>query len=396
MGVDNSRHLIYKCRGGVTLMSLKDGCYVRYSMTGNLCYEKAINSKENIRAQSLGFYAGGKMRAIKLLILVVFIVVLFQANMDAKISSRVEGVVTDKDTGIPIEGAKVTLHIGYMRTDYFVTNREIEWETVTNSKGYFRFNIGIPLTRVNEFYVQCSKKDYIPSIPELYKAYSKPEFVKENFRVFKLNEGQIKHLKIELEKGGILKGKIFKKEPSGITPLSYAGGFLKRKSNPDEKRLEEAISGYKIEHIDADEKGEFEIHSIEPYDNYYITFVLNGYPLIDVSDIKVNKYTTEMVEIILDLTDQTGIEGIITVGALPAKSGYIYIIRDVPISQLKKNDISSFDIYENNINGKYSCKGLNPGVYRMSVHVSNGNVRYDKDFIIEIEKGITKVFNIDF
>jgi hypothetical protein len=311
-------------------------------------------------------------------------------NISAKISSRIEGIVSDKDTGEPIEGAKIILYSGSLsRANIFI--RLMQWETATDSKGYYKFEINIPAR--GKWYLKCSKKGYIPFMPEHYYAYGKNELLPDIYRVFSLNEGLIKHFKIELEKGGTLKGKVFKKEVSGITPFSFVGGFLERKSNPDEDLLEERKSGYEMAHIKADENGEFEIKSILPYDNYYVIFVIENYVNEIVENVRIRKNESEVIEITIDLTNQTGIEGVIKIGENSAEGGRVLLIKDGLSSKITQKD-GCVSIPDKN--GNYSCQGLNPGIYRMYISTNVGDIEYEKDIIVEIKEGVTKILNIDF
>jgi hypothetical protein len=91
----------------------------------------------------------------------------------------------------------------------------------------------------------------------------------------------------------------------------------------------------------------------------------------------------------IDLTDQTGIEGIIKIGQDIAEKGEVWI-RNISKSSLDQADICNSDISKA---GRYSCKGLNPGTYRVYVAAYDSE-KHEKEFIVEIVEGTTKVFNI--
>ncbi|MCP4157331.1 MAG: hypothetical protein GY757_57000, partial [bacterium] len=52
------------------------------------------------------------MKQVKFLVFLIVSIALLQVNLSALISSRVEGKVIDKSTGLPIEGADVVLLFG--------------------------------------------------------------------------------------------------------------------------------------------------------------------------------------------------------------------------------------------------------------------------------------------
>lgn len=328
------------------------------------------------------------MRSIKFLVLLVLTICFFQFSLFSRISSRVEGKVIDKDTGQPIEGAEVHLFNVAPRPNYL---RLLEWEKVTDKKGKFMFEVpsfNIP----QSYYIQCKKKGYISLIPDYYFRYKKKEKFPEIAKFFVMGNGEVKHFVIELEKGGTLKGTILKRKPTGVSPFSQVGGFLKRKNNPNENYLQDYKYGYNIAHIDADENGKFEIIGIEPFDDYFIKFVLNGYSDRTIENIKIEKNQSENIEYIIDLTNQTGIEGIIRIGKHLAERGSILMYK-INSGSLVYSDICGCRL-END--GSYFCKGVNPGTYLMKVTASDENDSYEKEFIVEIIEGKTKNFDINF
>jgi hypothetical protein len=271
--------------------------------------------------------------------------------------------------------------------------REPDQETLTDQKGKFKFDVR-HLIGMADFYLQCEKKGHISLIPDYYFNH----FIKEKFQemagVFTLQEGQVKHFAIELEKGGGLKGTIYKKEASGISPFCDIGGFLEKKNNPDATFLKDSDFGYNIALIKTDENGKFEIEGIEPYDDYNIFLFKNGYNIPDIEGIKIEKNKSESFEYVFDLTDQTGIEGFIKIGQDFASYGLVWMYKySTSKTTLDENVSGSCDVSQN---GYYFCKGLNPGTYilRISVHTVDG-LKKTGEYMVEIISGSTKVFNIN-
>jgi hypothetical protein len=151
------------------------------------------------------------MKTIRLAIIIfsIFIIIIWNSNVFARISSRIEGTVTDKDTGEPIPKAWVLL---------YRVEKGIEETTQTNDKGYFKFE-GPPIFPNREYFIRCTATGYAQYIPGYYLEYVKPEYFDEIIHPFLLEEGQIKHVQIRLEKGGSLKGILYIKDASGILPF---------------------------------------------------------------------------------------------------------------------------------------------------------------------------------
>ncbi len=331
------------------------------------------------------------MKVMKWLVLMSLVAGFSQWPLFPKISSRVQGKVIDKDTKQPIQGAKVQLI--YLTSGTTQRLREQDQETLTDQNGKFKFDVRYYLTGT-DFYLQCEKKGYISLIPDYYFGY----FIKEKFQemtgVFTLQEGQVKHFAIELGKGGGLKGTIYKKEASGISPFSDLSGNLERRNNPDATLLKDYKHGYNIAPIYTDENGKFEIEGIEPYDDYSLVFFPGKRVLEVIQPVKIVKNINENIEYIIDLTDQTGIEGVIKIGQDFAQHGFVVMIKnETAITSLTQNDMCSDQIYDQ---GCYSCKGLNPGRYLLKVNVeSKDGVSRIEEFVVDIISGTTKVFNIN-
>jgi hypothetical protein len=121
--------------------------------------------------------------------------------------------------------------------------------------------------------------------------------------------------------------------------------------------------------------------------------VLENYVFEIVENVRIRKNESEVIEITIDLTNKTGIEGVITIGGKPAEGGSVRLLKDAPKSQITHKDGGGSLLGEN---GRYSCQGLNPGIYHIYISTNVGDVEYEKDIIVEIKEGVTKILNIDF
>ena len=326
------------------------------------------------------------MNRVKPIVLVVLFLGVCQFNLFSLITSRVEGTVVDKDTGAPIEGVTITLHTRTPGGSYVRLGQR---DTLTDKKGYFKFKINPKLTVF--YFIECSKRGYVSFPPIYYLEYGKNEYYADLLQMFRVQEGEVKHLRVELEKGGTLKGTFYKKDLSGISPFSHASGLLIRESVPDMERLRD--EGYFIvAHVEADENGKFVIEGIEPFDQYSITIFPFVYISQEIENIVVRKNQVEEIEYTFDMTDQTGIEGIVTVNGKSPLSGQISIIG------LSEGPARTFGAGTTFIRdgGKYSYKGLPPGKYRLIIGGTEVNRNsFRKELYIELVQNETKVLNIN-
>lgn len=326
------------------------------------------------------------MNKLRSFILIFLFLGMFQMSLLSKIDSRVEGMVVDRDTGLPIEGAKITLHTrtpggGYVRLG--------QRDTLTDKKGFFKFEINPKLTVF--YFVECSKNGYISFPPNYYLEYGKNEYYAELLQMFQVQEGQIKHLRIGMEKGGTLKGTFYKKDLSGISPFSFASGLLTRESVPGKERFRD--DGYFIiAHVEADAHGKFIIEGIEPFDQYSITIFPGVYIPQEIENVVVRKNQIEEIEYTFDMTDQTGIEGTVTISEQPPQLGHIYILN------LTQESIETFGGATTRINddGHFSYKGMPPGKYQLTASgFDKDNNKFLKEYIVEISANQTKTINMN-
>jgi hypothetical protein len=326
------------------------------------------------------------MNKIKPFVFVVLFLGIFQFNLFSLLTSRVEGTVVDKDTGAPIEGVTITLHTRTPGGSYVRLGQR---DTLTDKRGYFKFKINPKLTVF--YFIECSKRGYVSFPPIYYLEYGKDEYYADLLQMFQVQEGEIKHLRVELEKGGTLKGTFYKKDLSGISPFSHASGLLIRESVPDMERLRDERS-FIIFHIEADENGKFMIEGIEPFDQYSIRIFPRVYVSQEIENIVVRKNQVEEIEYTFDMTDQTGIEGSVKVNGQPPQLGHIYILN------LTQESLKTFGGATTRIenDGHFVYKGMPPGKYRLTASgFDKDRNRFSGEYFVEISANQTKVININ-
>ncbi len=328
---------------------------------------------------------------LTVLILSIFVFITLSPSVFAKISSRIEGTVTDKDTGNPIPKAWVLLY----RVD-----KGIVKSTQTNSKGYFRYETP-PVFPGKRYYIRCTALGYAQYIPEYYFHAVKPEYFDEIFQPFLLEEGQIKHIRINLEKGGSLKGVLFVKDALGISPFKGVTIFLRKKKKPNEYFLMDTNDKerFRLGYTKTDELGGFIFHELEPSDDsiqdeYIIELNKFGYSLSEIKGIKIRKGIENELEYTADLTNPTGLKGNVKInGKIPIR-GDALLYAQFPNEEGVYKAIPG-DIDEN---GNYVFCGIPPGVYKLEILAYySWNKSVEETCIIEITAGNTKVldFNLE-
>ena len=316
------------------------------------------------------------MRRIKLFVLVVFVLSLFQLSLYSLITSRVEGVVIDKDTGQPIEGAKVYL----FELDIF-DNNSAEYESFdmleTNKKGYFKFNN----VKKGTYFLSIFKQGYAAFGPLYAHGYDALELIGEptwqqkngsEIERFYLKEGQIKHFKINLEKEAILKIKVLKKLPNGIEPYSekyegYVRLSLKHRGFINEIKAE---TGSEFQSIFF-KKGLVDI-KIKP----------EGYKTKTYKDVLLDSGETKTIEYVADFTAGQVLHGVIKY-ADTKEPIYLASIAFVKIDEPGK-DFEVMNLWTDE-NGEFWIGGFEPGTFKLYIHGGGVNTRKKFNFDIYIK-----------
>jgi hypothetical protein len=302
---------------------------------------------------------------------------------------RVEGVVKDQDTKLPIEGAIITLKV-LDKSDFYEL---FEFKYTTKKNGTFHFDIE-PKKEIF-YYIQCQKDGYIALISEYYFKYVKKELFRDMVNGFSMAEGQVKFVEICLEKGAVLEGMIRGIGLQGEYPIASVPGSLMRKTNPNNAYLKEKYR-YIVNSFGTDEKGIFRIEGVEPYDYYILAVHPTGRVLEDIENVFVERGEDNYFQYTLDLTDQTGFEGYIKVNGHPPHSCTIDLSQH---SKTNPDQLLYWSRIYTNKEGFFSYKGLLPGIYTLSFSgfdEDDNSFNFPENKIVEIEFQKTLLLNLEF
>ena len=310
------------------------------------------------------------MRGIKVFLLVILFIGLFELEVFPLIRGRIDGVVKDKETGNSLEGCKMTLYRKDERGDYF-ENRG----TKTDKNGNFKFDQIKPGTYI----VGCKKAGYITYHPDdiVIIARAPSELVNE----VNLNEGEIKHFIIHMEKGGSIKIKVFKKDESGTFPYNQYIASISYKEN------DKVIGVYP--HNPDEETGETFVDGLKPSDTYDFDIWAKeevGYPIYK-SQIEIKKNETTTISHTFDFIDNTGVTGIVTFKNNPVNIGEVWLFN------MEEGLVARSQIGDH---GEYSFKSIKPGIYRLYTGCLDpiNKKHYDKWINVIIESYVMKKSDI--
>ncbi|MCP4156657.1 MAG: carboxypeptidase regulatory-like domain-containing protein [bacterium] len=339
---------------------------------------------------------GGNMK-IRFLILSITLLILFtfgQLYLFPDISCRVEGEILDKDTGLPIEGAKVKL---YEVDKNNIFRIYLEWQTATDNKGRFRFQLGSFFARDSRmFRIQCHKDGYVRFLPEIYRSIVKKEYRETLYRAFSLKEGEIKHLKIKMEKGGALKGTLHVKDVDGLKPYKGNGYLLLKHTTHQFILDKEKLSlptrdTLWVSRIVTDENGNFALDGLIPSTSYMIRFTHNSYKRMPLEMIQIKKNETNNYSYTLDITDKSGIKGVASIDNHTLHAGTVRAKKKV-----ESGSPGDYCICAVGEDGNYSCLGLSPGEYQITVSATSKDLKmFRKTLDVVVESGKTKELDIE-
>jgi hypothetical protein len=324
------------------------------------------------------------MRKLVLLFYVLFTIALSHSILFSSINSRVQGQVIDKDTGKPIVGASITLYDSDIGLKKF-----LEWNTTTDKKGHFR--IDLETGPFSQYYVHCSKDGYIPFLPEYYRKNIKREYTEEVFRLFTLDEGQIKHLKIELSRGGSLSATFYVKEDSNTIPLKNAGVFIRRVKKSNDNIFNDT-KHFDIDYVEVDVNGKVKYEGLEASEDYYIKLSPDGFWSQTIENISIENNITKTIEYTIDFSGKATVKGTFTVNGKPVFDG------SVSLTTLEKDKFDSYNFCVFPLKDKinYYLKAIPPGKYRMDFSgTTTGNIYREKEMIIELKAGENRVIDFD-
>ncbi len=155
-------------------------------------------------------------RKFRFLFVVLFSMML-SVSLSAFTSSTIKGMVYDKETGKPIEGAEVTVfYYDYgIRENHkaYIFPRDNAYTRKTDKNGKFVFYNMEP----REYYISVKKDGYAEFSPYYFIGRRNDKVLK-----FKVKKGKTTYLKIGLERGGGVEIIVKKKTKDGISLIKGA------------------------------------------------------------------------------------------------------------------------------------------------------------------------------
>ncbi len=312
---------------------------------------------------------------------VLCIVLILNVTLFPKISSKVEGTIVDELSNVPISNVEVTL----IQFSSKSNNKIWEHKTISDINGRFVFDSEkIDLLTSSNFInlIQCTHEEYVNLYFGILEKLTFND--RENLiNSFILKEGEIKHLKIKLTKGGRVEGILKYNDGTDIKPLANHIFSLNRN-----------VNGHAIKYaeIKTDDNGNYYKSAIPTGDEYYLSLFLNGYTMKKSSQFSMLSGGVKRVDHIIDLSNKTGIRGNITIAGNVPNNG-------INVTLSKIDNIDECDNCFCNFHSKlseYYCYNLQPGEYKISVSAINELEIYKRNFTFEIKPNQTIEYNIDF
>jgi hypothetical protein len=310
----------------------------------------------------------------KVMILVIVLLMLFNLKLFSYISSRVSGNVMDKETNFVLENVNVFL-MSY-KSDIFFPMPVAQ--TKTNIKGYFQFDD----LRKGAYFIECIKPGYATFSPDYYLQLPYPQ---KYINIFQMNEGQIKHFEIKMEKDGKLKVIINKKDDQGISGYGEVEFTLSAviKDQHNDRNYYCDISRFT-----TSKDGICIIDGLNPGNYYSIWIKLQPFIDFDKDDILIEKNKTIEISKLYDFTDKTGISGSFIISDEQSIISLSIVLVDYKTDKY----ITSQQI----IDGlNYSFRGIGQGLYRLYCIVTykNGEIK-KKEITVSVENGKTSIVDI--
>jgi len=303
------------------------------------------------------------MKGIKLIVLFFLVMGLFEVTLFSLITSRIEGVVRDFDTGAVIIGAEVRLYP-------FSPPTSSNPKTKTYNDGRFRFDD----LRQGEYYISVYKEGYElygPFTGQDLKEHDKnhmstyyPGFVKLITNSIKgriyLKEGEVKHFKISLRKEAIVEVLFFKKTEQGETPIKsllgseevhffpffYETSIILPESKNDGFNSEVVISP------SISEPGKVTFKNLSGEQYVHVHVYAYEYPL-SIYEVYLNSGETTTIHHVIDFTSGMVVHGFIRPKNIEEP---LYLIYEVI---LEGSNYSVRGIIENN--EEFWIKGMEEG-----------------------------------
>ena len=332
-------------------------------------------------------------------LLVIFIgLIMLSINLSAMISSRIEGVVYDKDTGKPIEGAKVYVIWGRKMGEYVKLNKNYS-VIETDKDGKFVYHVIRSDNKIirelfygKEYFIEVFKKGYasrgifmsereidyerfIFSRWDIFGGMKKTiyldkevekEFGKGGVKIdyigVKIGEGDVKHLRIGMEKESVIRIKIKQRFPGEEEKYcKYIDTILMYHDKYGEAK--------RIMFMEREIDGLYEIRGLRS-GRVKIYISVQGYPG-KVEEFYLKKGEVREINYVADFTKGQ----VVKWRMIDKKTGKTYVLNVHIYNALDKQKEwpSQALIDENNICWAYFPE---PGRYRVSYGYMKGNKSY--------------------
>lgn len=339
---------------------------------------------------------------MKRIILIFFIVFLLQGSMFSLVKSGIKGLILDSVTKKPVKGALVILYkqriFNYNGYTEEYSSEDVPGRMKTGDSGEFKFyNIVY-----GNYVIQIFKEGYAAFGPRMhykyittgitkfgapaYKVHATPPYKfyveKPNkVKYFRVKEGRIKYLIINLKKEAVLEIRVFEKDKSGIKPRPFR-----------------IVSARHSEYIDEyfDSYNKFYMNGVartKYFGSGSVDIVFksgSNYPVFKIKNIKLESGKTTVIKRTCDFTSGQGIYGIIRDKKTkkPVYDATIIIDR-------RKSD--EHYITSTNKNGFYRFGGISSGKYDIFIEFTDyepdPNIEYKLKGIIKIGKNERKSYN---
>jgi len=317
---------------------------------------------------------------------------LFEVTLFPLITSRIEGVVSDFDTGAVIIGAEVRL---YPFSNPTASNPK----TKTYNDGRFRFDD----LRQGEYYISVYKEGYElygPFTGQDLKEHDKnhmstyyPGFVKLITNSIKgriyLKEGEVKHFEIFLRKEAIVEVLFFKKTEQGETPLKsiLGSGTLRLKASFCSASIvlpESKNDGFKSDVViwpSISEPGKVTINNLSGEQNVNVHVFAYNYPQ-SIYQVYLNSGETTTIHHVIDFTSGMVVHGFIRPKNIEEPLYLIYGII------LKGSNYRVRGIIENN--EEFWIKGMEEGKCELYLEffkkIAGGRRRIKEVIVLDLKK----------
>lgn len=321
-------------------------------------------------------------KGIAIIIFFALFMAALSLYLPAKLGCRIAGIVVDKETGEPVSGAKIYIR-QRERYSYCLTWQS-RFNLITDDFGRFT-----QLLHHNGAYlVYCQMDGYIMFNPDNY-SYMDSQGLPMKDKVFDVAEGEVKFLRIELERGGTIRG-TFKVNYGGkILPLKLeANLYTKLPGTGGKTSLDENVIDL---HIDASGYGE--ASNIKAGDNYCVWLDIDdGYPLTMIDNVVISENEITDISRTIDIYLENGVSGRVSLNGHIPKEGAVYLDKE----ESKKNspNVRGYFILKKN-SRDFRFVGFPPGKYKISASVTGkfGDRVLIEDFV-EIKPGVIVKKNI--